>query len=390
MNKIIVIGSGVSGITTALTLHLLGYDTEIYTDKVSHEVTDKIQHPEFGSLYPSASVIPHSVYSDKLEELFRISQSAFYELRKLTFPGITIHRHYEVFENEITPQDYCNWMPNFQPISELDADEIPRRKESRNLHGWAFDCIFADWPVYFSALQKTYRQQGGTIKRQKLEPKDIAELPAEVIINCSGMGSCLLFDDPSKEQLVLQGHLLHKSGAPLITNANNEIVSYNYMPGTSVYADAEGKACDVYCYPRNDGWILGGSRQPGQLANGRWSCKSGDSATCELEGISFPQQILDLNNEILNATFGLSVEASEDLTPAVGYRYIRSRKNGLRLDQEMIQEKKIYHNYGHGGAGVTLSWGCAFHIAKKITSQKIEGIKSSVLEKISQGNDWKE
>jgi D-amino-acid oxidase len=32
----------------------------------------------------------------------------------------------------------------------------------------------------------------------------------------------------------------------------------------------------------------------------------------------------------------------------------------------MINGKKIIHNYGHGGAGVTLSWGCADEIVEMI------------------------
>jgi glycine/D-amino acid oxidase-like deaminating enzyme len=35
------------------------------------------------------------------------------------------------------------------------------------------------------------------------------------------------------------------------------------------------------------------------------------------------------------------------------------RKGSYRLDAEAISGKLIVHNYGHGGCGITLSWGCA-------------------------------
>ena len=36
------------------------------------------------------------------------------------------------------------------------------------------------------------------------------------------------------------------------------------------------------------------------------------------------------------------------------------RLNGVRLEHEMFQGKlNVIHNYGHGGCGVSLSWGCA-------------------------------
>lgn len=38
------------------------------------------------------------------------------------------------------------------------------------------------------------------------------------------------------------------------------------------------------------------------------------------------------------------------------------RTGGLRLDSETLGSKKIIHNYGHGGCGVTLSLGCAAQI----------------------------
>ena len=31
------------------------------------------------------------------------------------------------------------------------------------------------------------------------------------------------------------------------------------------------------------------------------------------------------------------------------------RKKGIRLEKEVISNKNIYHHYGHGGAGVSLS-----------------------------------
>ena len=35
------------------------------------------------------------------------------------------------------------------------------------------------------------------------------------------------------------------------------------------------------------------------------------------------------------------------------------RKDCYRLEAEEVGDKFIVHNYGHGGAGITMSWGCA-------------------------------
>jgi len=378
---LIVIGGGVSGITSALVLQLLGFDTTIYAEKTFNQITNKDQFPEFASLFPSASVIPHSVYTDKLELLFTKSQSVFYELRKHSLPGLTIHKHYEVFEFEREIPEYSNWMPNWQSIDELASDSIPRKNNKQPLNGWAFDCIFADWPLYFPALIKWYKNAGGEVIREKLKPNDISKLPASIIVNCSGTGSPFLFKDPQKEQRLLRGHLIHKLDMPLITNKNGDLISYNYTPEPSVYADLQGQPCDVYCYPRKDGWYLGGSRQAGMLTEkGNWSGRETEYPSYEIDGLQIPKPIIDLNREILSHTYGLELKTENSIRTTIGYRYIRNRENGLRLEEETTYGKRVIHNYGHGGAGVTLSWGCAIEVANNIMPDKSSNLKAKVVE----------
>lgn len=49
-----------------------------------------------------------------------------------------------------------------------------------------------------------------------------------------------------------------------------------------------------------------------------------------------------------------------------------SRKGGIRLELEIGPKAKVIHNYGHGGSGVTLSWGCASDVAN-IIRQDLRG-----------------
>jgi glycine/D-amino acid oxidase-like deaminating enzyme len=379
--NIIIIGAGVSGITTALTLQCLGYDTEVIAEHTYDHLREAALHPGFASLFPAASIIPHSAHSDQLESIFSISQSLFFNLRKQAFPGLTFHDHYEIFEFKVDPPSYLQKMLNVRFIDELDPNTIPKRAQSPTLHGWSFDGLFADWPNYFTALNNRYKQTGGTITQQKLSADDISQLPAPIIINCSGTGSATLFDDPVEEQVISRGHILHKKGAPLIKNSENQVVSYNYTPKASVYSDLEGNPCDVYCYPRKDGWILGGSRQISRLHEKKWDQFSGNEAY-QIDGYSVPSQIIDLNRQILSHTYDTELVNSDKLTAQIGYRYIRGKNSGLRLEHETKGSKMIIHNYGHGGAGVTLSWGCALRIAAQIEEKELPNLKPVLLQEL--------
>lgn len=51
------------------------------------------------------------------------------------------------------------------------------------------------------------------------------------------------------------------------------------------------------------------------------------------------------------------------------------RKTGVRLEAEWYNEKLIIHNYGHGGAGLTLSWGSAQEVLNILKQEIVSNVK---------------
>ena len=364
MDKIdvIIIGGGITGITTGVVLQLLGLNTEIYAHKLA---TDPDQSdPRFASLYPAASVLPHSVGTDQLERLFGHSLEVFRLLHRYHSRGMKLHRHYEVFEFPSERPPYLDLMNNVEEIDPGNDPFVPRREQHAELSGWVFNCYLAEWPMYIREMYRWYRSAGGTITRKELMPEDLSTLNADLVVNCSGIWAPQLLE--LQEPLhVLRGHLLQVRDLPLFRNSEGLVPSYNYTPVRSVYSDPDGNPSDLYFYPRSNGWIFGGSRQPGILdSEGNWD-GSGHDDMLAIGGESIPSAIWEVNREILAATFKFKLDSSYTVEASTGYRYLgNSRSGNLILKGTDHGDKKLFNNYGHGGSGVTLSWGCALESAR--------------------------
>lgn len=62
---------------------------------------------------------------------------------------------------------------------------------------------------------------------------------------------------------------------------------------------------------------------------------------------------------------GLSDNSPEILEEIVG---LRPRRSQVRFEFDS-DFKNVFHNYGHGGAGFTVAWGCAIELAALFKSK---------------------
>lgn len=381
-----ILGGGVSGLTTGVVCNLLGYDTRIYTaDRPFHGDTDP---PELASAYAAASVKPTSISVPAgLNHILRISQDIFTRFWRTGAYGVRRQPHFEVHETPQSNPAYATTVTNFRRLADLEDSNIPvpRRNGDCDVYGWLFDAYFVEMPVYMERLADLYTATGGTIIETEVTREMLSTFDTSVVVNCTGYGSRDLFPD-EQSLCAVRGHLVHVDAPETVrpTTDDGQWFSYNYHPDPDALPD--DLAGEVYCYPRTDTIVLGGSRQRGHPdSDGGWVGERTTGATCDIDGIEVPERILETNRTILNRLTGAAGDLDVyDLSARIGYRPVRNSGGGggVRIERTSVDGVDVVHNYGHGGSGVTLSWGCA---ARAVAL--VDGVLDDSIQ-VSSDTDW--
>jgi D-amino-acid oxidase len=175
--------------------------------------------------------------------------------------------------------------------------------------GWTFVSPVVDMPVYLGWLAARVAELGGTLTRMNL-----SALPADggLVVNATGIGA------------------RHFGSDPAVHPVRGEVVVVEQVGLDRWTLDSSGL---TYVVPRSREVVVGGTD-----VEGEWS-RTPDPAVAE---------------QVLHRAVALvpALEGAKVLRHKVGLRPARPE---VRL--ERVGE--VVHCYGHGGAGVTLSWGCA-------------------------------
>jgi D-amino-acid oxidase len=202
-----------------------------------------------------------------------------------------------------------------------------------------------DTDVYMKWLLRQVREAGCEIIQQKLtgvlreqEKALKRQFRADVIVNCAGLGSAEL---AGEAMYPLRGALVRVRNDgkrfPRITQAH-----------CVAHEGSDGEPGFIFIVPRGtDMLILGGLAEPDQ-----WNLDIG------LHNYEPIQTMYRRCVNFLPVLENAEIDATEPVR--VGLRPFR--KDNVRLDQESGSD--IIHNFGHGGAGVTFSWGCALEVAE--------------------------
>jgi D-amino-acid oxidase len=315
---VLVIGAGVCGLSSAITLLEAGFAVDVYAADPPHRTTSAAAGALWG---------PHLVGADE-----RVGPWAAHTLER--FRALAPDPAAGVAEMAglvATPGESEPEPPAFTsgagPATRCEPGELPCGFAA----GWRYTAPVVDMTRYLDYLLSSLVAKGG---RLQLGPalRDLSEAEdqwaAPVIVNCAGIGA---------RELVPDGGLTAVRGQVVIA-AN---------PGLSEFfvGEREDPAEVTYIFPHGPLVVLGGTQQRGALS------LRPDPATAD-------------------RIVRLCVAAEPRLAgaPVLGHRVgLRPVRDGVRLDIEVLSGgRHLVHNYGHGGAGVTLSWGCAESVRSEI------------------------
>ena len=312
---VLVIGAGVSGLTTAVALLEAGLPASAV------RVTAKEPPALTTSRCAGAIWGPYlSSYDPQTDEWSRHTRHRFQELAAEPGAGVFLVTGVEASKTKTDPPGWAIEVEDFRPCG---AGELPAGFVS----GWRYTVPVLDMPPYLAYLEKRLNQAGIVVQTGEFTSFEEAATAARVVVNCTGFGARSLVPDAAVRPV--RGQLL------VVENPGIE----------QFFAEHTDDVDDLtYLLPMGGHVVLGGSIEVGQTAR-----------------VSDPEVgrgILDRCARMVPA-----LAAARILEHRVG---IRPARPLIRLERDDTGAVPVVHNYGHGGSGVSLSWGCAREAARLV------------------------
>jgi D-amino-acid oxidase len=311
-HRVGIVGAGVSGLTCGVVFAERGYQTAIFAKEIGQRTTSgaaaALWFPY--DVEPVDKVIPWALETRRvLIDLARDPDSgvSIIELRQFSRT------------DEIQIPDWT--IP-------LGASVVATSPWSLFKSGFALRVPLTDTTIYLDYLIGRFLKAGGKINADlcvtKLE--DVAP-EFDLVINCAGIGARELAGDAD-----LKPHRGQVAIVPTIKDLSYAVV------------------CDdaplMYAIPRRNDCVFGGT-------NDLSDDLAVDSATT--------------TQMVAECSRALKIDKPNLLAERVGLRPFR--KSGVRLERAHLDDGRIViHDYGHGGSGFTLSWGCAQDVVDLATN----------------------
>jgi len=319
--RVTVLGAGIVGLSSALALVTRARRPPAVTVVADRFLTETTSAGSGGFWMPYAL---NDTPAADIERWGSASFERFAELHRspdVDAAGVSLVEVRGVGDDP--PPSWAGSVPNYRALSARDLALMGLGEHSA---GFAYTSFVADQERHLRWLTERCREHGVEFERRRVG--SLAELSGVagggVVVNCSGLGARDLFGD--RDVVPIRGQTV-RVDAPWVTGV----------------WQADGGA--TYVIPQRDSVVLGGTRQVGEALE---ASRDADVA-----------DVLERTSRLLPGLARAPV-----LRAWAGLRPGRSR---VRVAAESVPVPgapalRVAHNYGHGGAGVTLAWGCAMDV----------------------------
>ena len=303
-----MVGCGVTGLTTAICLREADLDARILTAELPPATTSSVA---------AAVWYPYKAYpEERVLSWGSRTFEVFEKLSEVPESGVLMREGVEIWHQKV-PDPW--WADAVGGVRRCSEDELPPGYSD----GHAFIAPVVEMPIYLQYLMDRFIASGGSVERRILSSLD--EVDADVVVNCVGLGARDLVGDISMQPI--RGQIVRVSNPGLERFVLDEV-------------NPEGV---TYIVPRSHDCILGGTAEEGE-----WNLEPDpDTAAGILRRCTHLEPRLR----------GAAV-----LEHRVG---LRPGRPEIRLEREDGEVPRV-HNYGHGGSGITLSWGCAEEVLRLV------------------------
>ncbi|KAL7742057.1 hypothetical protein ACLKA6_018305 [Drosophila palustris] len=215
-------------------------------------------------------------------------------------------------------------------LTEEQLEVYNTGRDSKFTSGLSFVTYTSEPIKLLPYLMKRFVQRGGLVVQQKITDLDgfVRDSPYDVIVNCTGLGSRQLLNDD--QMYSVRGQVTRVKANWIYTVVLDESDDGNYI------------------IPNTESVVLGGTHQEN-----------------------------DYNMKICPADKSFITDGCRRLLPGLAHAQhlfdwvgLRPGRMEVRLESERRGPKLLIHNYGHGGSGVTLAWGCAEDVLHLLLADK--------------------
>jgi D-amino-acid oxidase len=317
-----VVGAGIIGLTTALTLQERGHDVRVVAAARGPDITSAVA----GAVWfpyragPPDKVAHWAAHTKRwLVELARTAPDA----------GIDVLTGYEITHEAESPPARPWWaaLPTMEGDDlalELAGVERVPSPVTGQPDAWRFTAPRAQPSLFLPWLEAKLTRP---IERRVVTALD--REPGDIVVNCTGLGARELTGDELLMPLLGQVVIAERGTADLATTVTD------HRTPDEIF----------YVIPRRDELVLGGCSLPFP-----------PGAEPELDPA--------ISARIVAHAREIGILIGDVRTERVGLRPFRAQ---VRLERDATHAR-IIHNYGHGGAGFTLCRGCAESVAALIAS----------------------